>query len=159
MIDWYNNLESRERLYVLVGSVAIMITLYFLLVFEPLLNGKKQALTKHAATIDLYQFMQDSASEVKTLRLQLSSQQSKVAPEKLLGLIDQGLRTAGIDKDLKSIKPVPEGGVHLRFDKVNFDALIRWVTESHNRSGLNIEQFTVTRVEGTGSVKASLLLN
>lgn len=158
-MEWFRNLESRERLYVLIGTFAVIATLYFLLVFEPLVNGKKQALTQYASALNLYQFMQETSSEVTDLRQQLSSQGPKVTADKLLGLIDQGLRKTGIAKDLKSINPEPDGGVRLRFDNVSFDKLIRWLTESHNQLGVNIALFTVTETRQSGRVKASLLLN
>ena len=159
MIEWFNNLAARERLYVIIGSFVVIATLYFLLIFEPLLKGKQHAQEQHAATVELYSFMQQSMLEVQRLQQQISAQHTKVAADKLLGLVDQGLRSAGIDKDLKSIKPESAGGVRLRFDSVNFDVLIKWLTEFHNRNGVNIVTFTITETTQPGLVKASLLLN
>ena len=158
MKDWFNGLEKREKLYLIIGSVVCVLTLYYLLVLEPLVKSKHQAISKHANTVELLQYMKSSEQEVKRLRQQLATQIPKVAKEKLLGVVDQGLRTAGIDKDLKSISPEPDEGVRLRFDEVDFNKLITWLGNASNQHGIQVDQITVTDTAEPGVVKAGLLI-
>ena len=36
MRDWFNSLEQRERLFVMVGAVAVVVALFYTLVWAPI---------------------------------------------------------------------------------------------------------------------------
>lgn len=158
MMEWYRGLEPRERNIALFGALAITAILLFLLVIEPLDKRQKQASIKYKAALNLQQTMQETANKAEVLRKQQSMQKPTVAADKLLGLLDQSMKTAGITKDLKSIVPEKNNRVRLRFDDVNFDAFIKWLVDSHNRIGINVDTLSVIDTSKPGRVKASLLI-
>lgn len=159
MMDWYHNLERREQIMALVGSFAVLATLLFLLVIEPLEKRNKQASINYKAAVSLNQAMQETTKKVAALRKQLASQKPAIAADKLLGLVDQTMKTAGIAKDLKSIAPEKNNAVKLRFEDVNFDAFIAWLINFHNRYGIKVDTLSVMQTSTAGRVKASLLIN
>ncbi len=159
MLDWFYNLEQRERSVVLWGAGILMLVLLYLGVLEPLHKKEQQAQLGYESSLKLLEFMQLKGSEVTELRQKLSEQKKRPADKKLVFLVERSLKQSRIDRSLKSITPQPQGVLQLRFEAVNFDRFISWLVNFHNVYNVSVEKLSVTRTVDEGLVRASILIN
>jgi len=65
---WYQSLQQRERQLVLAASVIIVITLFYLIIWEPVHKSLEEQTQKYQSQMGIHQWMQNAATEVSILK-------------------------------------------------------------------------------------------
>ncbi len=159
MKSWLLSLGLRERWMLGVGSVVILTTLYFLFVFEPLKKSREIAINQHVAALSLNSYMNSSFSEIKQISQSQGNRRTHIEASALLGVIDKGLKQSGISQQLTSISPDDDSGIIARFNNVNFDLFITWLSNMYNDYQINIQSLQVSNTSIEGRVKVSVTIN
>lgn len=159
MKDWYDNLEAREQVFVLVGALFVVLALIYYLVWAPLDRNHEQV----ATSVDNWE---RSLAELQPLRSLvasggpspatgvISSQQAPII------IVSQTLQSRGLEQYRRRSQPTTGNGVRVEFEDVAFDDLMLWLGDLSEQHALHVQagSMSVASQAGQGRVNASLTL-
>jgi general secretion pathway protein M len=158
MMDWFNNLEPRERRTLVIGAGALIVLLIYFLAWEPyresmgLLENQVQAQRATA------QWMEQAAQEARRLRAGAAPTGAAPAGQSLLALVDTSSKRAGLAGAVKRLQPEGDQGVRMWLERASFDALIQWLATMDTRYGITVSSLAIEREDAAGLVNARLTL-
>lgn len=159
LLAWFEALQHREKIMVSIAAIFVLLTLFYLLLFEPTQKRLAGARTAYFAADELHSFMQLTRQKVTQLKTQPQNTSIQIIKdENLLAYLDSSMQRYGIGTQLNSITPGREQGANLRFDKVAYDALMNWLSHLYFKNGINVVGLSVSSTADDGFVKASLAL-
>lgn len=159
MKDWYDNLEAREQVFVLIGSVFVVIALIYILLWAPLDKSHKQI----AASVDTWE---RSLTELRPLRSMATSGNAGT-PRSVISntqapiiIVDQTLRSRGLEQYRRRSQPTANNGIRVEFESVRFDELVLWLGDLGSQHDLHVQagSMSVVTQAGPGRINASLTL-
>ena len=159
MKDWFDSLETRERLFVTAGAFVVAVALIYGLAWAPL--DKKHTMLK----TDVENW-QRSLTELRPLRATTSNgNQSRSGP--VLGsqqspiiIVDQTLRSRGLEQYRQRSQPTTSNGIRVEFENVAFDELILWLGDLSEQYAMHVQagSFGKSSQVGPGRINATLTL-
>lgn len=158
MKAWLATLQPRERNMLFFGVAAVLLTLGYLLAFEPFMLAKEQAGHRVKAQQALLGHLQQVAKEVKSIKASGGGVARVKGKGSLLSMIDQSSRKAGIKPAIKRLTPEGDGRVRLWLEAVAFDQLINWLATVSRNSGLMVENINFSSEDKPGLVRVNLTL-
>jgi len=159
MNDWFESLETRERIFVVVGAVIVAVALIYGLVWAPL--DQKHTLLK--SDVDNWR---RSLTELRPLRLAKPSG-SQARPGENAGsqmspiiIVDQTLRIRGLEHYRQRSQPTASNGIRVEFENVAFDELVLWLGDLSDQYEMHVQagSFGKTTQVGQGRINATLTL-
>ena len=159
MNDWFESLEMRERIFVVVGAVVVAVALIYGLVWAPL--DQKHTLLK--SDVDNWQ---RSLTELRPLRsAQPSGSQARAGENSgsqmsPIIIVDQTLRSRGLERYRQRSQPTASNGIRVEFENVAFDELVLWLGDLSDQYEMHVQagSFGKTSQVGPGRVNATLTL-
>lgn len=159
MNDWFAGLESREQAFVAGGAAFVVIALMYAFLWMPLDKNHQQLI----ASVENWQ---NSLAELGPLRslagtAQPSRPQTAVnSSQAPIIIVDQTLRSRGLDQFRRRSQPTTSNGVRVEFEGVAFDDLVIWLGDLSDEFGMHVQSGSVSVVAqaGPGRVNASLTL-
>lgn len=159
MKDWFDSLNQRERQFVLGGAVIVAISLIYGLAWAPF---DKQYKELEANTVRLERAIVD----LRSIRAILKSGNSSGSPfvsqnqQSPIIIVDQTLRSRGLDRYRKRSQPSGSNGIRVEFENVAFDDLVIWLGDLVERHAMHVQNgsFSVGAQAAPGRVNASLTL-
>lgn len=151
--QWFNGLESRERLLVSIGAVVVGLTLLYLLIWEPVAKAHQHREADLAASRQL-------ANRIERLVGQTNNNTGGNATRglSLLSAVDQASKSGTLNKPLSRIQPEGDTEVKVWLEAVSFDALVRWIDQLHQRDGIVVRSAQIEKDATPGLVSAQLSL-
>ena len=151
---WYKGLQSRERLVVLGGGIAVVVAILYVAVFAlaKSVNGR-QALVDRKQQ-DLV-WMRSMANTVRTAA---NERPGGMSGESLVVLINRTAQQTGIAAALTNQAPQGENSIRVRLEHANFDAVVGWLGLLEQQFGIQTESASLDRGDKLGIVNASLVL-
>ena len=159
MRDWYDNLEAREQVFVLVGTVFVMIALIYFVLWAPLDKLHREVAAsvsgweRSLAELQPLRSIAASPDAGSTLAIG-SSQQAPII------IVDQTLRSRGLEQFRRRSQPTANNGIRVEFENVAFDELVVWLGDLGSQYGLHVQagSMSVQTQAGPGRINASLTL-
>lgn len=159
MNDWFESLETRERIFVVVGALVVAVALIYGLVWAPL--DQKHALLK--SDVDNWQ---RSLMELRPLRAtQESGSQVRVGENagsqmSPIIIVDQTLRNRGLERYRRRSQPTANNGIRVEFENVAFDELVLWLGDLSVQYEMHVQagSFGKSTQVGQGRINATLTL-
>jgi len=160
MRNWYENLEAREQIIVLVGAVVVMVALIYSLVWVPV--DKRHTQVANSVTnwerslVELRPLRSLAASSsVRDGAASVSSSQQ--AP---IIIVDQTLRSRGLEQYRRRSQPTTANGIRVEFENVAFDELVLWLGDLSQQHAMQVQagSLSLAPQAGTGRINASLTL-
>jgi type II secretory pathway component PulM len=157
MRDWFESLETRERLFVLTAAVFLAFAVLYLGIWMPLDRGQKGL----SLSVDTWKL---ALAELRPLKGQLQDTgsgqtQGTGSDQSLVVIIDNTLREHGLYNALQRSQPTTGDGIRVDFESVAFDELVIWLGDLSTRYGLQVQSgsFSNTR-DSVGRVNSTLTL-
>lgn len=153
MINYWNNLNERERWMVGIATVCVIFYLFYLFIYSPLTTAvatKFQQLQEKKETLAWMQQVRNRPTTQKTPQTITSS--------KLLALIGNQLNTGELRRFTYQLQQTGQGEIQLSFDQVPFSPFLSWLWKLSNDYALNLKQFNAERTETSGVVKLTLIV-
>ncbi|MGY8733702.1 MAG: type II secretion system protein GspM [Pirellulales bacterium] len=159
MKDWFDSLNQRERQFVLGGAVIVAISLIYGLAWAPF---DKQYKELEANIVRLERAIVD----LRSIRAILKSGNSSGSPfvpqnqQSPIIIVDQTLRSRGLDRYRKRSQPSGSNGIRVEFENVAFDDLVIWLGDLVEQHAMHVQNgsFSVGAQAAPGRVNASLTL-
>jgi general secretion pathway protein M len=159
MKNWFMSLEGRERIFVSVAAVFVVLAIAWVGIWTPLDKNQREAAESVAA-------WQRSLASLRPMRGQVQAT-ANGAPvtadqnQSLVVIVDNSLRQRGLYGSLQRSLPTPEGnGIRVEFESAAFDDLVLWLGDLHRQFGLKVETASFSVASGTtpGRVNSSVTL-
>jgi len=159
MNDWFNSLEEREKTFVSVGAVLVLVSLVYVFIWSPIDKGHQSLVTSVAtwerslAELRPLQGVQGAVGSAAQGQ-QTGSQQTPVV------IVDQTLRARGLDRSLKRSQPTTSNGIRVEFENVAFDDLVLWLEDLSRQYAMDVSSgsFSATGQSEVGRINATLTL-
>ena len=159
MMNWFESLAQRERLFVSSGGVVLLVALIYAFVWLPLDKGQ-QSMSASIAT------WERSLADLQPLsNLQLGNSINGPAagansPQTPVVIVDQTLRARGLDNSLKRSQPTTTNGIRIEFESIAFDDLVLWLGDLSTQFGMHVTtgSMSATSQAGPGRINATFTL-
>lgn len=150
MRDWFNAQTQRDQLAIMALAAAVV--LYGLLSFAliPASEARSQMAANNTAAIAQLSRVEVKVSQLLDLRENNESGQS----QNLSSTLSAAAQNAGLT--VKRLQPNSRGEVQVRFESVEFDALLQWLQTVEGNEGLRIVDASVSDAGRSGGVNATL---
>ncbi|MDH5711271.1 MAG: type II secretion system protein M [Gammaproteobacteria bacterium] len=151
---WLNALPPRDRqlLFAIIGMLAV--TLFYLVIWEPVTQGYEQERQNFKSQRDIYAWMQSAASEVQVLKRSGNVKTRSNHPITLI--LENTAKNSGLTQQINKIESSGKEGARVKIDSITFDQLLVWLNTLEQQHGVTITTATIERNEQSGSVNARL---
>jgi len=147
----------REQVSLLTGSVLVVLTVGWLLIWQPVFAARSASESRLISAQDTLARVNGLAAELAQLRsaapaasVQASSTQS--LPQVLNTLAAQ------MDIAIASLEPAADNqSAGVRFDAVSMSLLLAWLAELESTAGIRVEQLTLTPASANQSSVGELI--
>ena len=155
MKNWFYQFNQREQLSLLVLAIALLIYLFYILLWAPLSDKRDQLELQNRGVAASLQRVDVMVSEVMQLRD--SDWRGAGGPRRnLMSLINQS--TSRMQLAVTRLQPNSRGEIQVRFESAAFDDLLRWLHEMESGEGLLVRELSVTQAGSVGRVNATVRL-
>jgi general secretion pathway protein M len=158
MKDWFYGLEDRERLFVSVGALIIAVALIYGFAWVPL--DKKH--TEATASVSDWHRSLAELRPLKGAAIQANSgsSPSNASQQAPIIIVDQTLRSRGLEQYRKRSQPTSSNGIRVEFEDVAFDELVIWLGDLSEQYKMTVQAGSLSagNRSGPGRVNATLTL-
>lgn len=159
MRDWFESLEARERLFVVVGAIVVTVALVYGLGWVPLAKSHDR-LTSSVADWDR------SLAELRPLKAlaaanpRAASTAAATSQQAPIIIVDETLRNRGLEQYRRRSQPTSSNGIRVEFENVAFDDLVLWLGDLSRQHSMHVQagSLSVVSQSGPGRINASLTL-
>jgi len=153
---WHASLPPRDAWLVNLMAILILITLFYLSLWEPLHKGLADAQVKHETQQKLLQWMQRSAQEVQQLRRSGNTHRIKQQNTPTMLVLEQSLSNGGLKPFLRKIESTDNNRARVKLDNVPFNQMLVWLNTIATHNGIIVSSAAIERGKNPGSVNARL---
>ena len=154
--NWFESLQSRERLMVVITSIVLITTLFYVMVWEPIYKGLDDALLKQTSQQNIVVWMQQAAREVKTLRASGVTNKRKKSNAPVTLTLEQTATNAGVKNKLGKLESSGKNSARARLDNVAFNQMMLWINTVEQSFGIIATTVTIESTDIPGIVNARL---
>jgi type II secretory pathway component PulM len=150
MKEWFNSQSPRDQvaLLLLAGSLAVFGLFQFAL--APASEARSQMVLNNQLTSAQLSRVEAKVNRLLSLRESGDGKQS----QNLSSTLSAAAQNAGLT--VKRLQPNSRGEVQVRFEGVDFDALLQWLQTVEGNEGLRIVDASVSDAGRSGGVNATL---
>ena len=158
MKQWFEGLESRERILLFSGVIVLSVFLFYVLVWQPFHSGydRLQSTISEQRTTALW--IQEGAAKVKQLKGAGGMTGKGLGGRSLLAVTDSTARAGGLAASMKRIEPEGRNGVRVWLEGASFDQFVTWLSLLSSKYGINPDSVSMERGEAAGQVNVRLTL-
>lgn len=158
--SFFNRMSDREQLSLILMSLFLVLTLFYLMLWEPLFQERERLIAKVESDLHEYHWMQGAVAVWKQYEMVSRKERKGKLPKgkSLLGVVDASAKRFKLKDSLRRIEPDGKHGVKLSFEEGAFDSLIKWLGVMEQRYGVEVSRMNITRQEGPGVVNARISL-
>ncbi len=154
--NWYDSLQPRERVMVLVTTLVVVVTLFYVAVWEPLHKELQQELEKRDNLQKSLAWMQGAAQEVRALRAAGVSGQRRDANTPVSLTIEKTAASAGIKSKLGKLESSGKNAARARLDNVDFNQMMLWLNTVEQTYGIAASSVNIESAGKPGLVNARI---
>lgn len=147
-------LAPRERVMVLCGGGAVVLTLLYLLIWEPLVLTHE----RRAQSLEQARALATRIEQAAALAQTGTGRSVADRSLSLLAAIDQTSRSPTLGKAPTRVQPEGDREVKIWLDDVAFANLLRWLQDLETRYGISASSAEIERGSAGGLVSARLTL-
>jgi general secretion pathway protein M len=156
---WWSGLQDRERWVLMIGGFFLTMFVLYSAIVGPLLSTVSDYRRQVTNARTLLAFMQKTSEKIMTLQAQGIHISTAPVSSNLLTLVEQSATQHQLSVYLKEVKQVDHTQVSLTFEKVPFDACMRWLQLLLTNDGVKMVSFTATRLPTLGTAQVQVTLS
>jgi len=150
MRDWFNAQNQRDQLALMVLVAAVVLYSLVSFVLMPASAARSQMAANNTAALAQLARVEAKVSQLLDLRARSESGEN----QNLSSTLSAAAQNAGLI--VKRLQPNSRGEVQVRFESVEFDALLQWLQTIEGNEGLRIVDASVSDAGRSGGVNATL---
>jgi len=158
MKAWFEQLEARQRLVLILAGLILVALILFVQVWEPLKEAsalERERIAQQQARLDWLVAVTPMARQLQQRRLA----QQRDTDQSLLVLADQSARAAGLASALTRIEPAGQAQVRVWLDNADFMRTMGWLQQLSSTHPIDVNQMSVDRAAAEGQVNVRVTLS
>ena len=153
----FDKLEKREKHTVIGGSVALLVMLFYLAVWDPVFSTLEAEKQRYQSQRQLLVWMNDTASEISKLQAAGGSSASRFRNQSVSSLVDRSAITTGVKPFIKK-QESDTSGVKIQLEQADFDRLIVWINDLQQKYAIQASKINIEPQQQAGTVNARVTL-
>lgn len=157
--NWFDGLEPRERMMVLVGGTALAITLVYLMIVEPYIEHRRDLGQRLDTQRDTLTWMEGAKAEIQAL--EGAGHETTAGGDdqrSLFAVVDESAQEADLSQAVSQLTQGADNSVQVSLDGGRFDHTMRWLEALEVRYGVKVERISFEPSDDPGRINASLTL-
>jgi len=154
--QWFNSLPQKERWMVSGTGLLIFLTLFYLIVWEPMHVGLETEKQKQQTQKEILLWMQQTAGEVKALRASGNRSTVRDRNKAITLVIEQSINNAGLKPSVKKIESSGNNGARVTLNDASFNQILVWLNTLATHNGTQVVSANIERGDKPGRVNARL---
>jgi len=154
--QWYRSLPSREQIMVTATTVFVLITLFYIMLWEPLHIGLRDQQARIQSQSETLAWMKQTAEEVKALQSSGGAVKIRDANKPVTLVIEQSLAVAGLKQSVKKIESSGSDGARVTLDDASFNQVLVWLNTLATYNNIQVVSANIERSENDGRADARL---
>ena len=150
MREWFNAQTPRDQIALIALAAAVVIYSVVAFALVPASEARGQMMANNKAATAQLARVEAKVSQLVDLRANGESGQN----QNLSSTLSAAAQNAGLT--VKRLQPNSRGEVQVRFESVEFDALLQWLQTIEGNEGLRIIDASVSDAGRSGGVNATL---
>lgn len=153
IMNYWNNLNERERWMASLGSVFTLFYLLYLLIYSPLssaVSTQGKQLVEKQMTLAWMEQVRQQPKNQKTLLA--------ISNAKLLALIGNQLSDKAFSQFTYQLQQTGPGDIQISFERVPYKMLLDWLWKLNSDYAITLKQFSVEHSDTPGVVKVLVVL-
>ena len=150
MREWFNAQTPRDQIALIALAAAVVIYSVVAFALAPASEARSQMMANNKAATAQLARVEAKVSQLVDLRANGESGQN----QNLSSTLSAAAQNAGLT--VKRLQPNSRGEVQVRFESVEFDALLQWLQTIEGNEGLRIIDASVSDAGRSGGVNATL---
>jgi type II secretory pathway component PulM len=159
MREWWNNLGLREKQWVIVGTLIVILFLLYEILLAPLIGLNDSLRTDIQHNQKLSSWMQETNQHIQLAESMSQKNSSTRSSAGLLSLLQKEINQSAFASNMQQISQAENNSVQITFLKINFDDLIKWLTILWQKYNLSVSQINVTPNGALGMVDTSVVVS
>jgi general secretion pathway protein M len=155
LAGWWQGLQTRERWLLGIGGFAVLATVYFLLVLEPLAAREQRLAKALAAEHETQAWLAQQRPLVGQAPIAAARERLPDGAS-LLAAINGSAGESGVAAQLKRVTPAAERGANLSFEAVPYANFMRWLLALEAQYGASVERVRIEQSPQAGAVNVEL---
>ncbi|GMR00906.1 MAG: hypothetical protein BMS9Abin19_0248 [Gammaproteobacteria bacterium] len=153
---WFKSLPQKEQWMVSGAGLLIIITLFYLIVWEPIHVGLQTEKQKQQSQQEILIWMQQAANEVKTLRASGSRSTIRDKNKPITLVIEQAIKNAGLNSSVNKIESSGNNGARVTLNEASFNQILVWLNTLTTYNGIRVVSANIERGSKPGLTNARL---
>lgn len=154
--QWYYSLPQKEQWMVSGTVIFVLLTLFYLVIWEPLKLGLEEEQQKLQSQQEILLWMQQAASEVRALRSAGTRNSIRDKNKATTLVIEQTVRNAGLKNAVDKIESSANNGARVSLREASFNQMLVWLNTLATHYGITVASANIERAEKPGRVNARL---
>jgi general secretion pathway protein M len=159
LIFWYKGLQPRDQLLTAVMSVILLITIFYIAIWEPVYDGLSKQQQLYVSQQNALLWMQQASAEAKSLKLSGGAVNRRSNNQPVSLVIEQSASTAGLKKNLSKLESSGKSGAQAKLEMASFDQMLIWINTLKRSYNVNITSANIEHTDKEGAVNARLTFN
>lgn len=157
--QWFYSLPTKEQWLVSGTGVLIMLTLFYLVIWEPVHVSLDTERQKQQTQKEILIWMQQAAAEAESLKASgiKSSIRDKDKPVTLV--IEQTIQNAGLKPSVTKIESSGSDGARVTLNEASFNQILVWLNTIATYNGIQVTSANIERASTPGRANARLTLD
>ena len=157
--QWFQGLQARERNLVLAAAVVMVLTLFYLAIWEPLHNSLADETSRHKSQLEILSWMQNASAEVKALKASGTSARQVNTNQPVTLVVETSATSSGLKPFITKLESTSDKGARVMIDAASFDQLVLWLNNLQTQYGISVISANLDRHSKPGTINGRLTLN
>ena len=153
---WFKSLQQKEQWMVTGTVLLIIVTLFYLIVWEPIHVGLQEEKLKQQSQQEILLWMQDAAAEVKILRASGSRGSIRDGNKPITLVIEQAIKNAGLKSSVNKIESSGNNGARVTLNEASFNQVLVWLNTLATHNGIQVVSANIERASKAGRANVRL---
>lgn len=156
MRAWFESLQVREQRLLIGGGVVLVLTLFWLFVWDPIAVGSARAVED----VERKQRLLERARRTLTAAAPaaVTPGATGACAQSLTLLVANTVRDAGLGNAYRSSSPFGTDGLRVSLENASFDLTVTWLGRLQTECGIEVDSGSFTNRTEPGRVDASIAL-
>lgn len=155
--DWLNKLEVRERYTVISGAVFVAISIFFLLIWDPIYSARDEQTQLLETQQQTLEWMTATGAEIQALQSGGRTSVSRLNNMSISSLAERSAQSMGVKQQITKLETV-KNGAKVELEAANFDRLILWLNDMEQKYGIQASNIQIEKQDKPGTVEARVTL-
>jgi general secretion pathway protein M len=154
--QWFKSLPQKEQWMVSGTVLLIIITLFYLIIWEPIHVGLQKEKQKQQSQQEILIWMQNAAEEVRSLRASGNRSTIRDRNKPITLVIEQAIKNAGLKPSVNKIESSGSDGARVTLNEASFNQVLVWLNTLSTYNGIQVVSANIERGSKPGRANARL---